>query len=61
MKRIVPVRPQTALRNIESSMHVEGFRVSDATKAVCVDVRRSGHNASELVDHHVRQILKQAK
>lgn len=61
MKRIVPIRPQTALRNIESSMRAEGFHVSDATKAACVEVLRSGRNATRLVDHHVSQILKQAK
>lgn len=61
MKRIAPIRPQTALRNIESSMRAEGFRVSDATKAACTEVLHSGQNASKLADHHVRQILKQAE
>lgn len=61
MRRAVSIQPQTALRNIESSMRAEGFQVSDATKAACVEVLHSGHNASKLVDHHVRQILKQAK
>ena len=61
MKRIAPIRPQTALRNIESSMRAEGFHVSDATKAACTEVLHSGKNASTLADHHVRQILKQAK
>ena len=61
MRRAVSIRPQTALRNIESSMRAEGFHVSDATKAACIEVLRSGHNASKLVDHRVSQILKQAK
>lgn len=61
MKRVAPIRPQTALRNIESSMRAEGFHVSDVTKAACADVLHSGKNASKLADQHVRQVLKQAK
>ena len=61
MKRVVSIRPQTALRNIETSMRAEGFHISDATKAACAEVLHSGQNASKLADHHVSQILKQAK
>lgn len=61
MKRNIAIRPQIALRNIESSMRAEGFHVSSETKTVCREILKSGHSASELANHHVSQALKKAK
>lgn len=61
MKRTIKIDPKTALRNIESSMRVEGFHVSSETKTVCKEILKSGHNAAELANHHVSQALKKAK
>lgn len=61
MKQRVNIHPQTTLRNIESSMRAEGFRVSGDTKAACAEILKSGKNASALADYHVSQSLKKAK
>ena len=52
---------ETALRNIESNMRAEGFRVSNETKLVCKEILRNGKNASELANYHVSQVFKKAR
>lgn len=61
MKKTAAIHPQTALRNIESSMHAEGFRVSSQTKAGCQEILKSGRDASKLADYHVSKALKKAR
>ena len=55
------IKLNTAIRNIESSMRAEGFRVSRETKALCSDILRSGKNATELANYHVSETLKKAR
>ena len=55
------IKLNTAIRNIESSMRAEGFRVSRETKAACSDILRSGKNATELANYHVSETLKKAR
>ena len=61
MTKNIEIHPQTALRNIESSMRAEGFHVSSETKSVCKEILRNGKNASELANYHVSQVLKKAR
>jgi hypothetical protein len=61
MKRNVGIHPQTALRNIESSMRAEGFHVSNQTKDGCTEILKSGQDASILANYHVSQALKKAR
>ena len=61
MKKSIEIHPQTALRNIESSMRAEGFHVSSETEVACKEILRSGKNASELANYHVSQVLKKAR
>jgi hypothetical protein len=61
MKRTTGIHQQVAVRNIESSMRVEGFRVSRETKVACSEILRSGQNARELASYHVNRVLQKAK
>ena len=61
MKLSVGINPKTALKNIESSMRAEGFHVSSQTKVACVEILKSGQNASKLANYHVAQTLKKAR
>lgn len=61
MKESGTIKHNTAIRNIESSMRAEGFRVSRETKAACSAILRSGKNATELANFHVKQTLKKAR
>lgn len=61
MKKSIEIHPQTAMKNIESSMRAEGFRVSSETKQACKEILKTGKNASELADYHVSQVLKKAR
>lgn len=61
LRQKVKMNVETALRNIESNMRAEGFRVSNETKLVCKEILRNGKNASELANYHVSQVFKKAR
>ena len=48
MKTKIKMSVETALRNIESSMRMEGFEFSEETRAACREILEGGEQADGL-------------